>query len=380
MVFVLAPDSFKESLTAQEACQAMEAGIKEVFPQATCIAVPMADGGEGTMQALVSATQGKIYQHDVIAPLGNKFTGEYGILGDGRTAIVELASASGLHLVPLAERNPLLTTTYGTGELIKEALKRHPVQQLIIGIGGSATNDGGVGLLQALGVRFLDNAGQEVKWGGGHLPDITTIDITHLFTRTRTLQTEVACDVTNPLTGPLGASYVFGPQKGATPAMQQKLEDGLQHFALKIKEFTGKEVASIPGGGAAGGTGAGLLSFLNAELIRGVDLVIKHSGLEAKIRKADYVFTGEGSLDKQTAYGKTISGIVSMARKYNKPVIAFAGKVADREAVYNMGITAMYCITPEDMPLAEALKTGKKNLANTVAEAAKRLAILPEKK
>ena len=370
MVFVLAPDSFKESLTALEACKAMETGIRQVYPDATCISVPMADGGEGTMRTLIAATGGNIFSQEVTAPLGNKVTGEYGILGDGKTGVVELASASGLHLVPSDKRNPWLTTTYGTGELIKAALA-HGINKLIIGIGGSATNDGGVGLLQALGVKFLDKAGQEISWGGGALSDIQHIDFSGLITRNIDLTVEVACDVTNPLTGRQGASWVYGPQKGATESMILDLDQGLEHYAAKIEEYIGKEVKELPGAGAAGGTGAGLLAFLNAKLVKGIDLVINHSGLEEKIKTADYIFTGEGSMDRQTAYGKTISGIVTLAQKYNKPVIAFAGKVDDHEALYQMGITALFGIMPGVFTLEEALQAGKTNLENTVAAVVK---------
>jgi len=365
MVFVLAPDSFKESLTAQEACEAIENGIKKVLPQAACVPVPMADGGEGTMRALVAATGGTIYQQQVTAPLGNYITGEYGILGDGETGVVELASASGLHLVTPEKRNPWLTTTYGTGELIKAALA-HGIKKLIIGIGGSATNDGGVGIAQALGVSFFDKAGLEIGRGGGALSEIQTIDLSGLITRNTSLSVEVACDVTNPLTGELGASRVYGPQKGATESMILALDQGLKHYAAKIKEYLGKDVNNIAGAGAAGGAGAGLLAFLDANLVKGIELVINHSGLEEKIKAADYIFTGEGSIDQQTAYGKTISGIVTLAQKYNKPVIAFAGKVADQEALYQMGITAVFGIMPGVCTLEEALKAGKQNLENSV--------------
>ena len=365
MVFVLAPDSFKESLTAQEACEAIENGIKKVLPQAACVPVPMADGGEGTMRALVAATGGTIYQQQVTAPLGNYITGEYGILGDGETGVVELASASGLHLVPPEKRNPWLTTTYGTGELIKAALA-HGIKKLIIGIGGSATNDGGVGIAQALGVSFFDKAGLEIGRGGGALSEIQTIDLSGLITRNYSLSVEVACDVTNPLTGELGASRVYGPQKGATESMILALDQGLKHYAAKIKEYLGKDVNNIAGAGAAGGAGAGLLAFLDANLVKGIELVINHSGLEEKIKAADYIFTGEGSIDQQTAYGKTISGIVTLAQKYNKPVIAFAGKVADQEALYQLGITGVFGIMPGVCTLEEALKAGKRNLENSV--------------
>ena len=362
MNFILAPDSFKESMTAKEACIAMEAGIRKILPHATCWQIPLADGGEGTMQALVDATGGQIYQQKVSDPLGKEVIGEYAILGDGETGIVELASASGLHLVPQEERNPGITSTYGTGQLIKAALA-HDIKRLVIGIGGSATNDGGVGIAQALGVRFLDKGGNEIEQGGGNLHRIARIDTSKLITRPRSIQVEVACDVNNPLTGIQGASAIYGPQKGATPAMVAELDNGLRHYANMIREYLGKEVETVEGAGAAGGAGAGLMAFLDARLVKGIDLVLRYSGLEDKIKNADYIFTGEGSVDNQTVYGKTISGVTKLARQHHKPVIAFAGKVADIEALYEMGLTAVIGILPQVTTLEEALLNGKQNLA-----------------
>jgi glycerate kinase len=370
VIFVLAPDSFKESMSAQQACAAMETGIKKAMPDATCLHVPLADGGEGTLHALVAATGGKIYKHPVTDPLGKPVTGEYGILGDGQTGMVELASASGLHLVPPASRNPLLTSTFGTGELIKKVLS-HNITKLIIGLGGSATNDGGAGLAQALGVKFLNELGREIEPGGGNMHKIHRIDLSQIVNLPQGLTVEVACDVTNPLTGPMGAAHIYSPQKGATPEMIKQLDQGLKHYAGKIQEYVGKTISEIPGAGAAGGAGAGLMAFLNARLVSGIDLVIKHAGLAGKISQADYVFTGEGSIDSQTVQGKTISGVVALAKEYRKPVIAFAGKVADTEALYQMGLTAVFGILPEVVPLEMALATGESNLANTTTAAVK---------
>lgn len=245
----------------------------------------------------------------------------------------------------------------------------HGVKKLIIGIGGSATNDGGVGLAQALGVKFLNKQGQEIGFGGGNLFQIEKIDTSGLITQNQNLKIEVACDVTNPLNGETGASKIYGPQKGATAEMVLELDSGLTHYATKIKEYLGKEIAQIPGAGAAGGAGAGLMTFLDAKLVKGIDLVIKHAGLEEKVQACDFIFTGEGSLDEQTAYGKTISGVLAIARKYQKPVIAFAGRVADTEALFNLGLTAAFSIVPGITSLEEALKTGKENLENTVRSA-----------
>jgi len=361
-------------MTAQQACAAMEAGIKSAFPEAICLKVPLADGGEGTMLALISATGGKIFEHQVTDPRGNLVTGQYGILGDGQTGIVELASASGLHLVPLPNRNPALTTTYGTGELIKQVLS-HNINKLIICLGGSATNDGGAGIAQALGVKFLDNTGQEIAGGGGNLHKIDRIDLSEFISLPDGLTVEIACDVTNPLTGEQGASRIYGPQKGAGPDQIKVLDQNLEHYANKLKAFLGKDVRNIPGAGAAGGAGAGLMAFLNGNLVSGIDLVIKHSELAEKIKKADYIFTGEGSIDGQTVNGKTISGVVALAKKHQKPVIAFAGRVADTEALYQIGLTAVFGIIPGILPLSEALLTGEKNLQNAVTATVKLIAV-----
>ncbi len=366
MKFILAPDSYKESMTAKAAGLAMAAGVRNVLPQAVCWQIPLADGGEGTMQALVDATGGTIYQTRVKDPLGQDITGEYAILGDGETGVVELASASGLHLVPPARRNPLLTTTYGTGQLIRAVLA-HDIKHLVIGIGGSATNDGGAGLAQALGVRFLDQAGREIGFGGRELLKIETIDTSQLITRQRPLRVEVACDVTNPLTGEQGAAQIYGPQKGATPAMVTELDRALSHYAAKIRTQLGREVAFKEGAGAAGGTGAGLLAFLEARLVKGIDLVLKYSGLETNIPAADYIFTGEGSLDDQTIFGKTIAGVTRLAQQHHKPIIAFAGRISDQEALFRMGLTAVVGILPGVCTLEEALRAGPVNLEKAVS-------------
>jgi len=367
-IFLLAPDSFKESMTSKEACRAMELGIKSVLPLAQCIHVPMADGGEGTMQALVDATGGKIYKTIVKGPLGNDVEAEYGILGDNETGVLEMSSASGIHLVTRDLRNPLITSTYGTGQLIKAALN-HPIKKLLIGIGGSATNDGGAGMAQALGIKFLDVAGNEIGSGGGELIKIDRIDTTgFLLSRYENLTIEVACDVTNTLTGENGASYTFAHQKGATEEMAKQLDANLEHYADKIKISTGKDVSMVAGAGAAGGLGAGLMAFLDAKLSKGIELVTKYAELEEKIKNADFVFTGEGSIDHQTQYGKTPMGVAQVAKKYNKPVIAFAGKVGDVSALYDHGIDAIFCITNGAGTLDDALANATINLENTTTQ------------
>lgn len=365
LVIVLAPDSFKESMTAKEVCVVMERGIKKVNSNIRCIHVPMADGGEGTMQSLVDATGGEVYSLEVVGPLGNKVKAEYGILGNGEIGVLEMASASGIHLVSLEERNPLITTTYGTGELIKACLDRG-VKKLLIGIGGSATNDGGVGVIQALGGRLLDKDGNELGFGGGELEKLDRIDLTNFDRRLKDVVIEVACDVSNPLCGENGASYIFGPQKGASVEMIKILDNNLKHYAKVIKEQFGKDVLEIAGAGAAGGLGAGLMVFLNGNLKKGIEIVIEYSGLEKKIKNCDMVWTGEGSIDFQTQYGKTPLGVATVAKKYNKPVVALAGRVGDDiDILYEKGIDSIFGIMRGVTTIDEALKNGKENIERT---------------
>lgn len=365
MKILIAPDSFKESMTAKEAADAIEIGIKQVIPNATCIKVPMADGGEGTTQSLVDATGGVLYHEEVLGPLGDPVIASYGIYGDGNTAVLEMASASGVQLIPEDKRNPLLTTTYGTGQLIKAALDKD-AKHLVIGIGGSATNDGGGGMFQALGGKLLDKDGAELPYGGGALDRLHTIDISNIDPRLAKITVEVACDVNNPLTGKNGASHIFGPQKGATPEMIKRLDENLKHYAKIIKEQLGKDVDKIPGAGAAGGLGAGLIAFLSAKLIKGVELVIQHTDLEQHMVGTDYIITGEGRIDGQTVFGKTIFGISTLAKKYDIPVIALVGCIAEgAEAMYDHGVTSMFSILPVSCTVEEALQTGQHNLTQT---------------
>lgn len=364
LTIVLAPDSFKESMTAKEVCIAMERGIKKANSKITCIHVPMADGGEGTMQSLIDATGGNIYHMMVKDPLGNEVTAEYGILGNGEIGVVEMASASGIQLVPKEKRNPLITTTYGTGQLIKACLDKG-IKKILIGIGGSATNDGGIGAMQALGGKFLDSNGTELNFGGGNLGKLEKIDLSELDKRLNKIEVDVACDVTNPLCGEKGASYVFGPQKGATEDMIQILDNNLRHYADIIKKQHSKNIIDLPGAGAAGGFGAGLIAFLNGELKKGIDMVIEYSGLEEKVKNADMVWTGEGSIDYQTKYGKTPFGVALVAKKYNKPVIALAGKIGNDIDDLYANIDSIFSITREVTSLEDALKIGKENVEKT---------------
>lgn len=366
LTFVLAPDSFKGSMTAQEVCDAMEKGIRKVLPEATCIKVPMADGGEGTVQSLVDATKGKVYELEVMGPLTSPVLAQYGILGDEKTAVIEMASASGIQYINEKTRNPLITTTYGTGQLIKECLNKG-VSKIILGIGGSATNDGGAGLAQALGARFLDKHNNELPFGGAALSQLVKINLSNLDARLCNVEIEVACDVTNPLCGETGASKVFGPQKGATPDMVDILDDALYHYTEIIKCQLGKDIANISGAGAAGGLGAGLLAFTNAKLERGVNIVINYTNLKEIIKKADFVFTGEGGIDFQTQYGKTPYGVAQVAKSENKKVIAIAGYIGKGiDQLYDCGFDAILGILPQATSLEEALLKGKENVERTI--------------
>jgi glycerate 2-kinase len=361
MKIVIAPDSFKESLTAKEVSDAVARGFQKVFPEANLVKVPMADGGEGTVESLVDATGGKIITCIVTGPLGQQTEAFFGMLGDGKTAVIEMAAASGIHLVTPEQRNPILTTSRGTGELIIAALD-HGAEHIIMGIGGSATNDGGAGMACALGIKLLDENGAELQPGGGTLGMLTTIDTSNLDTRLENVKLEVACDVDNPLTGPNGASAIYGPQKGATPEMVQVLDANLKHFASIIETDLGKRIAEVPGAGAAGGLGAGLLAFLQTELKSGVDIVIQATQLEKHVQDADLVITGEGKIDSQTIHGKTPIGVAKIAKKYNIPVIAIAGSLAkDSHIVKEYGIDTLFSIVPGITPLETALRDAADN-------------------
>ncbi|MAE19201.1 glycerate kinase [Candidatus Poribacteria bacterium] len=356
MKVVIAPDSFKGSATALEVAEALAIGFRQVFSEARIELVPMADGGEGTVEALVSATGGQTRSASVQNPLGDEITAEYGILGDGVTAVIEMSAASGLTLVTEELRNPMVATTYGTGQLIQSALD-HGCRRLLIGLGGSATNDGGAGAAIALGANFKTADGKPIETGGQGLADLAEIDITEMDPRINETEVVVACDVDNPLTGPHGAAHVYGPQKGATPEMVQILDQNLGHYASVIERDVGKVVTEIPGVGAAGGLGAGLIAFINAKLKSGVDMVTETVELVKRIKEVDLVITGEGKLDAQTIYGKTPIGVAKIARQFGVPVIAIAGGIEGNPAeLYQAGITAMVDIIPHPMQLDQAMQ------------------------
>lgn len=377
MKIVIAPDSFKESLSALEVATQIEAGFRDVFPTWTYVKVPVADGGEGTVAALVAATGGRLVRHTATGPLGAPVEAFFGMSGDGRTAVVEMAAASGLALLPAARRDPLAATSYGVGELILAVLDAG-ARSIVIGVGGSASNDGGAGMAQALGVRLLDAQDRELGAGagGGALAALARIDATGLDPRLRHCAIQVACDVDNPLTGPAGASAVFGPQKGATPAQVAQLDANLRHYAAVIDADLGIAVAALPGAGAGGGLAAALVAFLGAQLRPGADIVAEALGLEALVAAADLVVTGEGRLDSQSAHGKTPLGVASIAKRHGKPVVAIAGGLgADAALLHAHGIDAMFGAVPRPCTLEQALAEAAANLRRTARNVAEAIRI-----
>jgi len=358
MRIIVAPDSFKGSVSALGVAEAMERGIHAVFPGAEVIKVPIADGGEGTVEALVAATGGRLLHAEVRGPLGEPVCAHWGVSGDGATAFLEMAAASGLPLVPKEKRDPRITSTYGTGELIKAALDAG-LRKLVVGIGGSATNDGGTGMARALGVRFLDAAGRDLPEGGGALAGLARIDYSGLDPRLAEASILVACDVDNPLCGPRGASAVYGPQKGATPEMVAELDAALEVFARVATMATGRDVALSPGAGAAGGLGAGLLFFTPASLRPGVSIVLETTGFEALMGGTDLVLTGEGRTDFQTAMGKAPVGVAAVAKGHGVPVICLSGGLGEgAEDVLSHGIDALASVVPQPMSLEACMGQG----------------------
>lgn len=362
MKIVIAPDSYKESLSALEVATAIEQGFREIFPDADYVKLPVADGGEGTVEAMVAATQGGIIKVQVTGPLGENVEGFYGLSGDEQSAFIEMAAASGLEMVAPSLRNPLKTTSWGTGELIRHALDAG-VKHIIIGIGGSATNDGGAGMVQALGAKLLDAEGNPIGLGGGELEKLARIDIRELDKRLAECRIEVACDVTNPLTGEEGASAVFGPQKGATPEMIARLDAALAHYAKIIARDLDVDVLNLEGGGAAGGMGAALYAFCGAELRQGIEIVTDALHLDKHVADADLVITGEGRIDSQTIHGKVPVGVAKVAKRYNKPVIGIAGSLtADVGVVHQHGIDAVFSVIYTVCTLEEALENAEENV------------------
>ena len=370
MKIVIAPDSYKESLSALDVATAIEAGFQEIYPDAEYVKLPVADGGEGTVEAMVAATQGRLVQVTVTGPLNKPVDAFYGLSGDERCAFIEMAAASGLESVPPACRNPLLTTTWGTGELIRHALDAG-VQQIIIGIGGSATNDGGAGMVQALGGKLLTADNQQIASGGGALEQLARIDLSELDSRLADCRIDVACDVTNPLTGPEGATAVFGPQKGATAEMIVRLDRALAHYARIIQRDLAVDVLHLEGGGAAGGMGAALYAFCGARLRPGIEIVTDALHLAELVADADLVITGEGRIDSQTIHGKVPVGVAKVAQRYNVPVIAIAGSLtADVGIVHQHGLDAVFSVIYSVCTLEEALENAAENVRMTARNVA----------
>ena len=364
MKIIIAPDKFKESLTAAEAAKAIARGIRRILPGAQLKIFPLSDGGEGLVETLAEAAEGTIFSTTVNDPLGGKVEARWALINNGQSAVVEMAEASGLSLLPPESRNPGVTSTYGTGELIIAALDKG-CSEIIIGIGGSATNDGGAGMACALGAKLLDKDGRPLDPGGLELLKLDRIDISNLDPRIKDVSCKVASDVDNPLTGQHGASFVYGPQKGAKMDMVKELDRSLSHYASILKKDLGTDVEQIPGAGAAGGLGAGLIVFMGAELHSGIDLVLDTLKVEQEMDKACLIITGEGRLDKQSLRGKVPMGIAKRAKNYGVPVIVLAGSVeVDNEELYKAGITAAFSITDGPMKLEEAVSRGAELLEN----------------
>lgn len=356
MNILIAPDSFKDSLKAIEVARALDLGLKKVLPDAKIRMIPMADGGEGTVESVIDATKGRILKKQVKDPLMREISAFCGISGDGSFAVIEMAAASGLELLETKERNPWITSTYGTGELISYALDQG-CRRILLGIGGSATNDCGMGMATALGVKFLDIEGKQLPQGGGALANVRTINMEGLDPRIRETEIRVACDVSNPLTGSQGASFVYGPQKGADAEMVSALDKNLSHFARVIREQLGKDIDAVPGAGAAGGLGGGLMAFLEARLVGGFDMVAESVNFEESVQWADLVITGEGRMDSQTKFGKTPYGVARMALKFGKTVIGVAGTLEeDAHELYSEGFNLILPIQEKPIDLSGALK------------------------
>ncbi|MCK6207060.1 glycerate kinase [Bacillus infantis] len=365
MKIIIASDSFKGSFSTFEVADTIEKGIRKVNKEATIIKIPVADGGEGTVDALVLGTGGRYEDVEVIGPLGTRTKAKIGILKDD-VAVIEMASASGLPLLKRSELNPLITTTFGTGQLITAALDLG-CRKILIGLGGSATNDGGVGMAQALGVSFKNRLGEEIGFGGSELIHIDDIDISNLDRRIYKTEIIIMSDVTNPLCGENGASYIYGPQKGATDETIKLLDNNLNHYASVLKDKLGKDVKNMEGAGAAGGLGAGILAFCNGIMSPGIDKVLEVSGLNEHLNDADLVITGEGRIDYQTLYGKVAVGVGKRSLSKNVPVVAIVGSIGEGASeVYSQGINAIFDIVDKPMSLTDAME----NVSSLLEQAA----------
>lgn len=364
---VIAPDSFKGSLTSSQVADSVERGVRGVYPKALIKKFIIADGGEGSMEAIVSSLGGEFISAKVHDPLMRGINARYGVVNS--TAVIEMAAASGLPLLSREERDPTKTTTFGTGELILDALKRG-CSSFIICIGGSATNDAGIGMLCALGYRFLDNSGVELLPIGESLIKIAKIDSSNVAKELQEATFTVACDVTNPFYGKEGAAYVFAPQKGASPLMVEMLDAGLKNFSRVIQNELGFNISMVEGAGASGGLGGALIAFLGAELKPGIELILDTVGFNSALEGADLVITGEGKLDKQTTMGKAPMGVLNRAKKFGIPIIAICGAIEDKEQLLEMGFSGVYATTPIEIPLELAMEyeTASKNVERCVRE------------
>lgn len=365
MNILIAPDSFKDCLSARDVAESLQRGLIDAGIEGNFEIAPMADGGEGTVESVIDATGGGMVRIRVMDPLMREIESFYGITGDGSTAIIEMAAASGLELLKPGERDPWVTTTYGTGQLIRNALEKG-CNKILLGIGGSATNDCGAGMAEALGVKFTDRKGVSCRLSGGYLGEVDRIWMDGLHPGVKGSEILVACDVSNPLTGPSGASHTYGPQKGADPEMVRKLDRNLAQFAELIREQLGMEIDKVPGAGAAGGLGAGLMAFLNGRLMNGFDMIAGAIGLEEKIKKADLVITGEGKMDGQTQFGKTPFGVAQLAYKHGKPAIGVAGTVEeDARILYQSGFRVIMPILEKPSDLSYAIENASALLERT---------------
>ncbi len=365
---VCAPNAFKGSLRAPAVARAMAKGVRGCLPTALVEKIPLADGGDGLLDVLLDQEGGRLRDLEITGPYGTKINSFWGLLADGQTAIIETALAAGLALVGDADLNPMLATTYGVGELIGAALDCG-CRKFIVGLGGSATNDGGMGMAQALGVKFYDVDDKELGHGGGELTKIRRIDTASLDRRLARAEFLIACDVDNPLTGPRGASMVYGPQKGADVAMVKELDKGMHNFAHVIKKELGIDLGKVPGSGAAGGLGAGFLSFLQGKLVSGIELVMNRLRFDERIAGASLILTGEGSLDGQTAFGKVPYGVGKKALAYGIPAVAIAGSLrADAKDLHNHGLTALFAITDGPMDIDAAMGGAEDLIAGVTEE------------
>lgn len=374
MKIVIASDSFKGSCSTLEVADHVAAGFLKVFPQAQIVKIPVADGGEGTVEAMVLGSGGTFHKMQVVGPLGEQTEASYGILNNG-VGVVELAAASGLPMVPDEKKNPRITTSYGTGQLILSAVEAG-CKKILVGLGGSATNDGGMGIAQAFGVSFKDAEGNELGYGGGELSKLASIDTSKLDPRLAEVEIIIASDVSNPLCGPTGASAVYGPQKGATPELVELLDKNLAHYAQVIKEQLGKDIINVPGAGAAGGASVALMLFAGATIQPGIQVVLDVAEIDKELEDADLVVTGEGRIDGQSVFGKVPVGVAGRAQKFNVPVLAIVGSIGDgAEAVYDHGVDSIINTQNKPMSLQEAMENAGALLENAAERAARTIRI-----